>query len=160
VGFGLAGLVLNGQTGTAGMAGFVVVVAVSLGLTAVFLAIAAMIAQTSAERRARVLGQAVVIWFAAVVLYDVALLGAASLLRSGTASRLLMTAAFANPVDAARTVALMAVEGNAAFGPASLALLRFTGGPTATAVIATASLALWTIGPLAIAARRLTRADV
>ena len=67
VGFGLAGLVLNGQTGTAGMAGFIVVVAISLGLTAVFLAIAAMIAQTSAERRARVLGLAVVIWFAAVV---------------------------------------------------------------------------------------------
>ena len=71
-----------------------------------------------------------------------------------------MTAAFANPVDAARTVALMAVEGTAAFGPASLALLRFTGGPTATAVIASASLALWTIGPLVIAARRLTRADI
>jgi Cu-processing system permease protein len=160
VGFGLAGLVLNGQTGTAGMAGFVVVVAISLGLTAVFLAIAAMIAQTSADRRARVLGLAVVIWFAAVVLYDIAVLGAASLLRSGTASRLLMTAAFVNPVDTARTVALMAVEGTAAFGPASLALLRFTGGPTATAVIATASLALWTIGPLVIAAKRLTRADV
>jgi Cu-processing system permease protein len=160
VGFGLAGVVLNGQSGTTGMAGFVVVVVVSLGLTAVFLSIAAMLAPTSADRRGRVLGLAVVIWFAAVVLYDVALLGAATLLRSGTASRLLMIGAFINPVDAARTVAFLAIEGSAAFGAASLALFRFTGGPAATASIATVSIALWVICPLVIAAQRLTRADV
>jgi Cu-processing system permease protein len=160
IGFGLAGLVLHGQAGQTGLAAFVVVVTVSLVLTAVFLSIAAMLAQTRAARRARVLALALVVWFVAVVLYDVAMLGIASLLRSGTASRLLIIAVLVNPVDAARTVALMAVEGTAAFGAASLALLRFTGGAGTAMLLASTSLLAWAVGPLLIAARRLARADL
>jgi hypothetical protein len=51
-----------------------------------------------------------------VLLFDVAALGAASLLQSGSASRLLMAAAIVNPVDAVRTGVLMALEGTTAFG--------------------------------------------
>lgn len=160
IGFGLAGLVLHGQSGQTGLGAFVVVVTVSLVLTAVFLSIAAMLAQARAARRARVLALALVVWFVAVVLYDVAMLGIASLLRSGTASRLLITAVLVNPVDAARTVALMAVEGTAAFGAASLALLRFTGGPGNAILLASMSLSIWVVAPLLIAARRLARADL
>jgi len=94
------------------------------------------------------------------VLYDVAMLGIASLFRSGTASRLLITAVLVNPVDAARTVALMAVEGTAAFGAASLALLRFTGGANRAILLASLSLLAWIVVPLLIAARRLARADL
>jgi Cu-processing system permease protein len=159
LGFGLAGLVLHRQAGPDGMGAFVIVVAISLGLTAVFLSLATMLAQPPVGRRTRVLARALIVWFVAVVLYDVAVLGIASLLRSGTASRLLIVAALVNPVDAARTVALMAVEGTAAFGAASLALLRFTGGPGAAAMLALVSMIVWAVAPLAIAARRLTRAD-
>ena len=160
IGFGAAAFVLYLGDGTLGLGGFVAVVAVSLALTAVFLAIAAMLAQARPGRRARVLATALVVWFVAVMLYDVAVLGMASLLRSGVASRLLMSAALLNPVDAARTVALMAVEGTAAFGAASLALLRFTGGAATTMALASTSLVLWTIVPLAAAAWRLSRADL
>lgn len=160
IGFGLAGLVIYHDGGTLGLGGFLAVVAVSLTLTMVFLSIAAMLAQTGIGRRARVLALALIVWFVAVVLYDVAVLGAASLLRSGTASRLLMTAALVNPVDAARTVAFTAVEGTAAFGAASLALLRFTGSAVATIFLAAASLFAWSALPLVIAARRLSRADL
>ncbi len=160
IGFGLAGLVLYEQAGALDLGAFVAVVVVSLALTAIFLSVAAMLAPTAAGRRARALAQALVVWFVAVILYDVAVLGVASLLRSGTASRLLMTAALVNPIDAARTVALTAVEGTAAFGAASLALLRFTGGATALMLLASSSLIFWTIMPLLIAARRLDRADL
>ena len=105
-------------------------------------------------------GDGAVVWFVSVVLYDVAVLGIASLLRSGPASRLLITAVLVNPADAARTVALMAVEGTAAFGAASLALLRFTGGAGSAMVLASASLILWIAVPLLLAARRLARADL
>jgi Cu-processing system permease protein len=71
-----------------------------------------------------------------------------------------MIAVLANPVDAARTAALIGVEGPAAFGAASLALLRFTGGVAQATALAVASLILWTLVPLAVAARRLRRADV
>jgi len=160
IGFGLAGLVLHRQSGQTGLGAFVVVVTVSLALTAVFLSIAAMLAQARAARRARVLALALVVWFVAVVLYDVGVLGIASLLRSGTASRLLITAVLVNPADAARTVALMAIEGTAAFGAASLALLRFTGGAGGAILLASMSLLAWAVVPLLIAARRLARADL
>jgi Cu-processing system permease protein len=160
IGFGLAGLVLHGQSGDTGLGAFTAVVMTSLALTAVFLSIAAMLAQAHGARRARVLAMALVVWFVAVVLYDVAVLGVASLLRSGTASRLLITAVLVNPADAARTVALMAVEGTAAFGAASLALLRFTGGAGNAIMLASTSLVLWTAVPLLLAARRLARADL
>jgi Cu-processing system permease protein len=160
IGFGLAGLVIRDRAGIEGVAAFLAVVAVSLVLTAVFLSIAAMLAQARAARRARVLAIALVVWFMTVVLYDVAVLGIASLLRSGTASRLLIVAALVNPADAARVVALMAVEGTAAFGAASLALLRFTGGAVNAALLASASLLAWTVLPLLVAARRLVRADL
>jgi Cu-processing system permease protein len=160
IGFGLAGLVLQGQSGESGLGTFVALVAISLVLTAVFLSIAALLAQARAARRARVLALALVVWFVAVVLYDVAVLAVASLLRSGTASRLLITAVLVNPADAGRTMALMAVEGTAAFGAASAALLRFTGGAGYAILFASMSLLAWIIGPLLIAARRLSRADL
>ena len=160
IGFGLAGLVLQAQSGPTGLSAFIAVVVVSLALTAVFLSIAAMLAHARGARRARVLALALVVWFVTVVLYDVAALGAASLLRSGSASRLLITAVLVNPADAARTMALMAVEGTAAFGAASLALLRFTGGGSHAIGLAAISLLVWTLAPLAIAARRIARADL
>lgn len=160
IGFGLAGLVLYEQAGALDLGAFVAVVAVSLALTAVFLSMAAMLTPTSAGRRARALALALVVWFVAVILYDVAVLGVASLVRSGTASRLLMTAALVNPIGAARIVALTAVEGPAAFGAASLALLRFIGGAPAVMLLGSLSLAFWSIVPLIIAAWRLDRADL
>jgi len=65
-----------------------------------------------------------------------------------------------NPVDAVRTAALLAIEGTAAFGSASLALLRFAGGPVRAALLLGGSLALWLVLPLLLAARRLSRADI
>lgn len=132
----------------------------SVGLTGVFLSIAALLASRNTGRRTRVLAQALVVWFLAVVLFDVVALGVASLLRSGSASRLLIGATLINPVDAARTGALLAIEGTSAFGAASLALLRFTGGMAGAAWAVAASLVLWLVVPFALAVRSLTRADL
>ncbi len=99
-------------------------------------------------------------WFAAVVLFDLAALSVASLLKSGQASRLLIVAALVNPVDAVRTGALLLIEGTAAFGPASLALLRFTHGATGAALMIGLSLVAWAVVPAVLAARRLARLDL
>ena len=126
-----------------------------------FLALAALIAAgATSRRRARVLAVALVVWFVSVVLFDAAALGAASLLGSGDASRLLILAVFANPVDAARTGALLAANGTTAFGAASLAFFRFTGGPGAAAALIAVSLLIWMTVPLAIATRRLRKSDI
>jgi len=161
LGFGAAGLVIFTQAGEQGIGRFGLLVLGSLVLTAVFLGVAALVgAGHVGRRRTRALALALVVWFVAVVLFDVVALGLASLLRSGTASRLLVSAVIVNPIDAVRTGVLLGVEGTAAFGAASLAFLRITGGPLAAGVLLGASLLVWTVAPALIAARRLGRTDI
>ena len=160
IGFGAAGLVLFLRTGQDGLAGFAGIVAGAIVLTGVFLGIAALVAASDAGRRARNLAAALVVWFLAVILFDVAALAAASLLPSGPASRVLMTAAIVNPVGAVRTAVLLLVEGPGAFGAASLAFLRFTGGTAGAAFWLAVSIAFWLLSPAIAAIVRLNRADL
>lgn len=161
IGFGAAGLIVFSGAGESGLAGFLGVVAGSVVLTAIFLGIAALVAAGNfGRRRTRALAIALVVWFVAVVLFDVAALGLASVLRSGHASRLLISAVLINPVDAVRTAALLGIEGTAAFGAASLAFLRFTGGPLGAALWLGASLLVWAVVPAALAVYRLRRCDI
>jgi Cu-processing system permease protein len=48
----------------------------------------------------------------------------------------------------------------AAFGAASLAFLRFTKGIAGAALLLSASIAVWLVAPVWLAARRLKRADI
>ncbi len=161
IGFGAAGVVVFSQAGETGGGGYALLVAGSLLLTAVFLAVAALLGAAAPGRtRLRALALAVVVWFVAVVLLDLAALGAASLLPSGTASRLLAASVVVNPVGAVRTGALLAIEGTAAFGSASLAFLRFTHGPVGAGVALLGSVLAWIAIPALLAARRLGRVDL
>jgi Cu-processing system permease protein len=161
IGFGAAGLVIFSQAGEGGVWRFALLVAGSLLLTAVFLGVAALIAAGGVgRRRSRALAVALVVWFVSVVLFDVVALGIASLLRSGTASRVLIIAVIINPVDAVRTGTLLGVEGTAAFGAASLAFLRFSKGVVGAALLLSASLVAWIVVPAWLAARWLQRADI
>ena len=160
IGFGIAGLIVQSQSGIEGVGRYGALVGTAIVVTGIFLGLAAAIAAHSPGRRTRVLAAALVVWFITVLLFDVAALGVASLLRSGSASRLLITATLVNPVDAARTGALLAIDGGAAFGAASLALLRFTGGIAGASLLIVSSLTLWLCVPPWLAARVLNRSDV
>ncbi len=161
VGFGAAGLVIFAQAGSDGLGAFAVVALGSAVLTAVFLALAAVVSVGQlGRRRVRALAMALMAWFVLALLFDVAALAAASMLRSGDASRLLIVSVLINPIDAVRTGSLLAIEGTGAFGAASLALLRFTGGAGPTAVFIAVSATLWIVVPTWTAVRRLSRADI
>jgi len=160
IGFGMAGVFMQYQAGPDGLWRYGALVVTAVTITGVFLAIATLLASVNAGRRTRVLAAALVVWFITVVMFDVTVLGVASMLRSGSASRLLITATLVNPVDAARTGSLLAIEGTAAFGAASLALLRFTGGAGMAAALVVMSLVAWLVAPLVIAMRALSRADI
>jgi Cu-processing system permease protein len=160
IGLGAAGLVIFWHSGGEGLSAYALLFASSLALTAVFLAIASLIASGAAGRRSRALAVGLIVWFAAVVLFDVAVLALATLLPSGHASRLLVTAVLVNPADAIRTATLLAIQGTAAFGAASLALLRFTRGPVGAALLLGASALFWIFVPVGLAIRRLDRADI
>jgi len=161
LGFGAAGVAIFSQSGNEGLAGFLMLFAASAALTAIFLGLAALLAATAiGRRRTRALALALVVWFFAVILFDVLALGLASLLPSGPASRVLIVGVLLNPVDAVRTAALLGIEGAAAFGAASLAFLRFTKGPGGAAALLGVSLLLWVAGPTLAAIERLRRTDV
>jgi Cu-processing system permease protein len=161
IGFGASGLVIFSQAGNEGVGAFVLLGVASAALTAVALSASAlMAAATVGRRRTRALALALSTWFGSVVLYDLVALGVASLLRSGAASRTLITATLVNPVDAVRTGVLLGIQGTSAFGSASLALLRFTGGIGRAALLIGVSVIVWTVLPVVAAARRLERADI
>ena len=161
IGFGAAGVIIFLQVGNEGVAGFLLVGASSVVLTAVFLALSAVISVGQIGRkRIRALSWALVTWCVLALAFDIGVLGLATLLRSGHASRLLVVSALINPIDAVRTGTLFGLEGTAAFGPASLALLRLTGGPQGAAVLIGLSLTLWIAVPAAFAMRRLARLDI
>lgn len=161
LGFGLSGWIIFAQNGGEGIGSFTLLFAAAVALTVIFLAIAGAIASAAiGQRRTRALAIAIVVWFIAVLLFDLTALGIASLLRSGPASRVLIASVLINPVDAVRTGTLLAIEGTAAFGSASLALLRFTKGPAGAALLVAASVVVWIVIPMWVAARRLNRADL
>jgi Cu-processing system permease protein len=160
IGLGGAGIVIFWRSGEIGLGAYALLFGASLALTAIFLCVAAALASGGVGRRARSLALALIVWFAAVVLFDVAVLGVATLLRSGTASKLLITATLVNPVDAVRTGTLLAIEGTTAFGAASLAFLRATHGAAGAQTLVLLCTALWIALPLAVAIRRLGRADL
>lgn len=160
VGFGAAGLVIFSQVGQEGLGGFALLVAGSLALTAVFLGLSALVSSGNVGRRPRALALALVVWFVSVVLFDVVALAVASMLRSGHASRLLVGAVIVNPVDAVRTATLLGIEGQAAFGAASLAFFRLVGGQATARLVLALSVLVWVVIPPVIAAWRLNRADV
>jgi Cu-processing system permease protein len=56
--------------------------------------------------------------------------------------------------------ALLGIEGTTAFGAASLALLRFTGGPVGAALAIAASIVFWLAAPVLLGLRRISRADL
>ena len=160
IGLGGAGLLIFSQSGGDGAGGYAILFAGSLVLTLVFLGLAALLSAGSPGRRARALALALLLWFGAVVLWDVAALGVASLLKSGAASRVLILAVLANPIDAVRTGTLLGIQGATAFGAASLAFLRFTRGPAGAAWLLGFSALAWIAVPVAAAVRRLSRADL
>jgi Cu-processing system permease protein len=160
IGFGAAGMVVHWQSGSAGALHYAALAACAVTITGIFLGIAAWLAALSSSRRTRVLAAALVVWFVAALLFDMLALGAASMLKSGAASRLLIVATLINPINAIRTGVLLAIDGTAAFGAASLALLRFTGGPGGAAALIVTSLIAWLCAPPWLAARALNSRDV
>jgi len=159
IGLGAAGLLIFSRAGSLGLGSYLILFVASLAATAVFLSVAALLSANGPGRRSRALAIALIVWFVAVGLFDVAALGFATLLPSGSASRLLILSVLANPVDAIRTGTLLGIEGTTAFGAASLAFLRFTRGTGGAALWLVVSVLAWALVPVFVAIRRLARAD-
>jgi Cu-processing system permease protein len=161
IGFGAAGVLIYWKTDEVGLGSYLVLVAGAAVLTAIFLGVAGAIATGApGRRRTRALALALVVWFCLVIFVDLLALGLSTLLPSGPASRVLILSVLVNPASALRTAELLLLEGTAAFGSASLALLRFTHGPLGAGLALGTSLLAWLVLPVVIAGRRLRAADL
>ncbi len=129
LGFGGGGVVVALSAGAEGVRGFAVLCALSLVIgwlgcaTGLFLAVLW-------PDRLRALTSALGLWLLMVVAYDLAVLGATTLLNGIPLQTVLLPALLLNPVDLARVLVTLAVGAGALFGPTSAVLVHTLGTAT------------------------------
>ena len=159
LGYGVAVMVLattGGEIDADSLNAFGILVASSILLGAVFIAIGYLISSLVRER-ATAAGIAIGVWLAFVVLYDMALLGLLVVdqgrnISSSTLNMLLL----ANPTDVYRMLTLAGTAGVSAF--AGMAALSNAMTMGATALVA--GLLIWILLPLSLAARVFSRREL
>jgi Cu-processing system permease protein len=157
VGFGVAGIVLAMFAPLIDAGRYLLLFVLVLTLAGVMLALGLLIS-VLAENRLRALGAAIAVWFALVLVLDLGLIGMT--LTGMLGSRGLAVSLLLNPVEIARTLAILSLEPSLdVLGPAGVYLATVLGAAGAAAVLALA-LAGWLALPLAGAAAIFRRQDV
>ena len=126
-------------------------------LTAVFTAIAFVIA-TRAEDRLRGLGLAIGVWLLLALLYDGAVLVIAATFADYPIERPLLALTFANPIDLARVLLLLKLDVSALMGYTGAVFQHFFSGALGIAA-AGGALFVWVAAPIALGARFFRRKD-
>ncbi len=157
LGFGGGGLVVAFNAGAEQLPGYLALTALSFVLGALCLAAALAIAALWPDRL-KAMSLALLLWLTMVVAYDLAVVGATTMLSGLPLERVLFPALLANPVDLARVLVTLAVGSGALFGPTSAVLVKLF-GTTGGVALGLAVLAIETAVPLAIAARVFRKRD-
>ena len=156
LGFGTAGVVLALVSPMAGMAEYFQFTLLSAGLAATMLSLGMLISVWS-DGRMKALAMAIVLWFVLVLFYDFAAIGLA--LSVSMSGRTLLLAVLANPVEAARILAIVGLEPDLrVLGPMGSYLVNELGLGATVGLLLTVLIA-WSAVPLALAARVFARQD-
>jgi Cu-processing system permease protein len=140
----------------AGGGDYLLFVALSAALAAATLGVGLLVSVWS-QARIQALAIGIVVWFVLVLFYDLAAIGLA--LRLSSSGEALTLAVLGNPVEAARILAVIAVEPDLrVLGPLGSYLVNEV-GTTNTIALLSASLLGWTLVPLVVAAYNLKRQD-
>ncbi len=126
-------------------------------LTAVFTSLGFVIALRATDP-ARAMGAALLVWLAAAVLYDGAVLLAAYRWAAYPLETPMLVLMALNPVDVARVLVVMALDASAMMGYTGAIFQDFFGGAVGRA-LAIACLCAWTIVPAWVAMRDFQRKD-
>lgn len=157
LGFGLAGIVIAIYASAMDVGIYLLLLLLVFALTAAMTGIGLAISVFSATR-IQALGLALMIWFLAVLLFDLVLIGLVSATVMGGGSLLL--ALLANPVEIVRVLAIVHLEPDLEIlGPFGGYLLTRWGVGGATALLSSV-LVLWTVVPVTIAAWLFSRRGV
>lgn len=157
VGFGGGGLVVAMNAGAAQAGGFAALTGLSIALGWLSISTALLIAVTWPDRL-RATATALLLWLLLVVAYDLAVLGATTLLRGLPLQAVLFPALLLNPVDLARVLTTLAVGSGSMFGPTSAVLMKQFGSGAGLA-LGIAVLAIEMVAPALLAVRVFRRRD-
>ena len=159
LGYGVAVMVLattGGEIDADSLNAFGIMVASSILLGAVFIAIGYLISSLVRER-ATAAGIAIGVWLAFVVLYDMALLGLLVVDQGRNISTSMLDALLlANPTDVYRMLTLAGTAGVGAFA----GLAGLSSAMTLGEAVLVAALLLWILLPLSLAARAFSRREL
>lgn len=148
-GFGIAGVVIAIVASAMDIGTYLVFVALVLALIVVMTGIGLVVSVIS-QTRVQALGIAVLVWFVAVFVFDLLLIGTVSSTSLGGGG--LMLALLLNPVEIVRVLAIIQLEPDLQIlGPFGSYLLERVGTSGATAIL-TAALAAWVALPVSLAA--------
>ena len=157
VGFGGGGLVVAWNAGASQAGAFAALAGLSIVLGWLTLATAIWIAVRWPDRL-RATATALLLWLVLVVAYDLAVLGATTLLRGLPLQSVLFPALLLNPVDLARVLTTLAVGSGAMFGPTSAVVMKMFGSAAGVA-LGLGVLAVQTLVPVLLAVRTFRRRD-
>jgi len=149
VGFGGGGVVVALSAGADQVRGFAALAGLSIALGWLMVSTSLMIAVLRPDRL-QAMSAALLLWLLLVVAYDLAVLGATTLLGGLPLQRVLVPALLLNPVDIARVLTTLAVGSGALFGPTSAVLMKLS-GTSAGIGIGLLVLFVETVVPMAIA---------
>jgi ABC-type transport system involved in multi-copper enzyme maturation permease subunit len=155
-GLGVALVLLASVVTMADLAAFGVVLGVGLVATASAVAIGVAISAVASTHH-QATAAAASVWLLLALGVDLLLAGVAPGLRLGSAG--LLGAVLLNPLEAARVLAVMLLDGGSALGPFGEYLTRRFGTTGAKGLLA-ATMAAWTIGPLLVARTLTVRRDI
>lgn len=157
LGLGAGGIVIAGNAGTDQVSGFAMLCVLSLVLGLLSIAMSLAISAIWPDRL-RATGMALAVWLVVVVVYDLGVVGASSVLRGVPLERVLLPALLCNPVDLVRVLVTLAVGQGALFGPTAAVLMRTMGSAVGVAA-AIGALVIETVLPLAVAILVFRRRD-
>ena len=150
-------LALEGLDDPAQRVPLIMLLVVGAALTAIFTAVAFLIA-TWTEDRLKGLGIAIAAWLAAAVVYDGLVLVAVLVFGDYPLERPMLAAMFLNPLDLARVLLLLQFDASALLGYTGAVFRQFFTGISGTLVSLTA-LAVWIAAPVGFGLRAFRRKD-
>lgn len=155
-GFGVAGLVIASFANSMDAGTYVLLVVLVVALVAVMTGLG-VTASVVSRTRVQALGIAMLVWFVAVLFFDLVLIGMVSAASVGGGG--LLVALLLNPVEIVRVLAIIHLEPDLqVLGPFGSYLLEDFGTAWATAVL-TGALVLWAVVPIAAGVWLFQRSD-
>jgi Cu-processing system permease protein len=148
-GFGVAGIFIAVYASTMDATTYLFLLGLMIVLVAIMTGIG-LVASVVSNNRGQAMSAALLIWFVAVLFFDLVLIG----LLSGTSlgGRGLLAGLLLNPIEIVRVLAIMHLEPDlTVLGPFGSYLMEDMGKTTATAILV-AALGVWVVAPVAIAA--------